>query len=223
MTSLMNGDDIFDEWPKESLSPIHPKKRIMTEHQFDSSTEGFPHELHRVGGANMVREYNQRKEQTSANPSDDEDSVFISANSLIIYERAYACYRPEPGESNVESAERHRLIEERVTQLKQARRKKIKPPHSTKHHTTRDDKRTTKQENGTNKEGYQDTTQTSTNRIINHKSHKQHATLHVRRGSYTTSSHTNNHTPNQRDHGHRRNIHHVTWRLRFTLSKAALR
>jgi hypothetical protein len=81
----------------------------------------------------MVREYNQRKEQTSANQSDDENSD-DSTSSLTIYERAYACFRPEPGESNAESAERHRLIEERVTELKQARRRKIKLPPSTKHH-----------------------------------------------------------------------------------------
>ncbi len=81
----------------------------------------------------MVREYNQRKEQTSAHQSDDENSDDFT-NSLTIYERAYACFRREPGESNADSAERHRLIEERVTELKQARRRNIKPPHSTKHH-----------------------------------------------------------------------------------------
>jgi hypothetical protein len=104
----------------------------MTEHQFDFSPEGFPNELYRVGGANMVREYNQRKEQTSAHQSDDENSD-DSRNSLKIYEQAYACFRPEPGESNAESAERHRLIEQRVTELKQTRRRKIKNPPSPKH------------------------------------------------------------------------------------------
>jgi hypothetical protein len=115
-------------------------------------------------------------------------------------------------------SERHRLIEERVTE---ARRRKIKPPPSTKHHqqleTTNEQLR--RKTVRTKKDINKVTTQTSTNRIINNKSHKQHATLHVRRGSYTTSLRTNNHTPNQRDHGHRRNIHHVTWRLRFRVDK----
>jgi hypothetical protein len=56
----MSIDDIFDEWPKESLSPIHPKKRIMTEHQFDFSTEGFPHSTEELGEqtwfVNTIRE-----------------------------------------------------------------------------------------------------------------------------------------------------------------------
>jgi hypothetical protein len=133
LTDRLSLDNILAEWPKESFSPLHPKKRIMTEHQFDFSTEGFPHELYRVGGANMVREYNQRKEQTIAHRSDDDKSD-DSENSLTMYERAYACFRPEPGESNAESAERHRLIEERVTELKQARRRKLKPQTSTRHH-----------------------------------------------------------------------------------------
>ncbi len=132
LTDRLSLDDIFDGCPKESLSPIPPKGRIMTEYRFDFSPEGFPHELYRVRGANMVREYNQRKGQTSAHQSDDENSD-DSTNSLTIYEQAYACFRPEPGESNAESAERHRLIEERVTELKQARRRKIKPAPSTKH------------------------------------------------------------------------------------------
>jgi hypothetical protein len=92
LTDRLSLDDIFDERPKESLSPIHPKKSIMTEHQFDFSPEGFPQELYRVGGANMVREYNQRKEQTSAHKIDDEDND-DSTNSLTIYERAYACFK----------------------------------------------------------------------------------------------------------------------------------
>jgi hypothetical protein len=121
----------MQDWPKESFCPIHPKKRIITESQFDFSNEGFPHELYRVGGANTVREYSQRREQTTEHNSDDDKST-DSDRSLKIYEKAYACFKPEPGESNAESAERHRLIDERVFELKQEPQRKINPKTQTR-------------------------------------------------------------------------------------------
>jgi hypothetical protein len=70
----------------------------------------------------MVREYEERlekqkKEENSDNQSEESD------NSLHIYKKAYACFRPEPGESNAESVEQQGLIEARVAELKRKRRK----------------------------------------------------------------------------------------------------
>ncbi len=131
LTDRLSLDDIMKDWPTESFCPIRPKKRIMTESQFDFSNERFPHELYRVGGANMVREYTQRREQRTK-PNSDDDKSTDSERSLKIFEKAYACFKPEPGESNAESAERHRLIEERVFELKQERKRKVNPKNSTR-------------------------------------------------------------------------------------------
>jgi hypothetical protein len=79
----------------------------------------------------MVREYTQRKEQTTEHNSDDDKST-DSDRSLTIYEKAYACFKPEPGESNAESAERHRSLEERVLELKQERKRKANSKTSTR-------------------------------------------------------------------------------------------
>ncbi len=61
------------------------------------------------------------------------DEITESKRSLKIYEKAYACYRPEYGESNAESAERHELIAAKVLELKEQR----KPPsfHNTYYYT----------------------------------------------------------------------------------------
>jgi hypothetical protein len=79
----------------------------------------------------MIREYTQRREQTTE-PNSDDDKSTDSDRSLKIYEKAYACFKPEPGEFNSESAERHRLIEERVFELKQERQRKINPKNQTR-------------------------------------------------------------------------------------------
>ncbi len=65
----------------------------------------------------MVKEYERRKDEEALNDNTSEDST----SSLKIYEKAYASYKPECGESNAESAERHRLIEQRVLELKHQR------------------------------------------------------------------------------------------------------
>ena len=65
----------------------------------------------------MVKEYERRKDDEALNGDTSEDST----SSLKIYEKAYASDKPECGESNAESAERHRLIEQRVLELKHQR------------------------------------------------------------------------------------------------------
>jgi hypothetical protein len=65
----------------------------------------------------MVKEYESKKEEESINDNQSEDSE----SSIKIYEKAYASFKPECGESNAESAERHRLIEQRVKELKRLR------------------------------------------------------------------------------------------------------
>jgi hypothetical protein len=90
---------------------------MLTENDFDFTSTGFPNELFRVGGVQMVREYEGRKQNQI-------DEIEESKRSLKIYERAYACYRPECGESNAESAERHELIAAKVLELTEQRQGK---------------------------------------------------------------------------------------------------
>jgi hypothetical protein len=99
-------DDLAFPTPKDT----HPRKHSrLTANDFDFTSNGFPNELYRVGGVQMVREYEGRK-QDKNQTNEDEDSK----RSLQIYEKAYACYKPEFGESNAESAERHELIAAKV-------------------------------------------------------------------------------------------------------------
>ncbi len=39
LTDRLSLDDLLEDWPPESLSPLHPKRRIITESQFDFSSE----------------------------------------------------------------------------------------------------------------------------------------------------------------------------------------
>jgi hypothetical protein len=91
---------------------------ILTEKEFNFSDAGFASELFRVGGRDMRREYETRIH------SDDSDNRNSSKNSLQIYQQASACYKPEQGESNAEAAERHRLIEERIGEIKEERQRR---------------------------------------------------------------------------------------------------
>ncbi len=100
------GRDLFPhEWAKQSRQKVPSQAKILTEDDFDFSDAGFASELFRVGGQYMKRDYETR---ASSAESDDSDS---SKNSLRIYQKASACYKPEQGESNAEAAERHRLID----------------------------------------------------------------------------------------------------------------
>jgi hypothetical protein len=103
--------DLLDDKLLLSMTRLH--------NGFDFSTDGFPNELYRVGGVKMVKEYERRKDDEALNGDTSEDST----SSLKIYEKAYASDKPECGESNAESAERHRLlvIEQRVLELKHQR------------------------------------------------------------------------------------------------------
>ncbi len=106
LTDRLSIDD--STWPYEA-SFKRTRKRLLTEDQFNFSDDEFPHKLYRVGGVRMVQEYKMRKEK-QVHESDEEQSD-DSENSLTIYYRACASFKPEQGESNAESAERSRLIE----------------------------------------------------------------------------------------------------------------
>ncbi len=80
----------------------------------------------------MVRDYKQR--QVTDDKDEDSDS---SVHSVKLYEKAFASFRPEFGESNAEAAERHRLIKERVVALKHARKQEKKVNETTPRLTTR--------------------------------------------------------------------------------------
>jgi hypothetical protein len=67
----------------------------------------------------MRRDYETR---VHSDDSDDSDS---SKNSLHIYQQASACYKPEQGEFNAEAAERHRLIDERICEIKSERTRRV--------------------------------------------------------------------------------------------------
>ena len=69
----------------------------------------------------MVREYEGRTQE-----EDQIKEIEDSKRSLKIYEKAYACYRPEFGESNAESAERNELIAAKVLELTAQRKGKQK-------------------------------------------------------------------------------------------------
>ena len=69
----------------------------------------------------MVREYEGRTQE-----EDQIKEIEDSKRSPKIYEKAYACYRPEFGESNAESAERHELIAAKVLELTEQRKGKQK-------------------------------------------------------------------------------------------------
>jgi hypothetical protein len=110
LTDYLDDPNFFPENPSQTmkhLSKTHKNnpttKTIITEDDFDFSTVGFPNELYRVGGVEMVKEeYEGRKhEKTQENDDQSEDSD----TSLKIYGKAYECCRPEYGESNTESAE----------------------------------------------------------------------------------------------------------------------
>ena len=96
---------------------------------FDFTPIGFPNELYRVGGVQMVKEYERRKEEEELMDADTSEE---SESSIKIYEKAYANYKPECGESNAESAERHRLIEQRVKEMKRLRNRQKEIKKSTR-------------------------------------------------------------------------------------------
>ncbi len=77
----------------------------------------------------MVREYEGRRQN-----KDQINEIEDSKKSLEIYEKAYACFRPECGESNAESAERHELIAAKVIELNRQRKGEKKNQPRNQHH-----------------------------------------------------------------------------------------
>ncbi len=68
----------------------------------------------------MKQDYETNKRKRSPSPASSSDSK----SSLEIYYKALSTYPPEMGESNAESAERTRLVETRIQQLKKERDKR---------------------------------------------------------------------------------------------------
>ncbi len=112
-------DDLLsEEWDKGLREKVLSHRTTLTENDFDFSDDGFPRELFRVGGTAMVNDYETQHANDQQLPKEDQQE---SPNSIRIYEKVAACYRPEMGESNAESAERHRHIAQRVMELKRTR------------------------------------------------------------------------------------------------------
>ena len=125
LDDYVNGRDLFpEEWAADTGQKIPSKKKVLTDSDFDFTEAGFANELFRIGGRTMKGDYETNKARATSFTTEDNSDSNSSDKSIRLYERAYACYRPDAGESNAESAERHQLIEERVRELKEIRRRK---------------------------------------------------------------------------------------------------
>jgi hypothetical protein len=87
---------------------------------FDFTEEGYPLALFQNGGEQMRNDYETNKRKRSSSPASSTDSKA----SLEIFYKAQRTYPPEIDESNAESVEKNRLIEEKIQQLKQKRIKR---------------------------------------------------------------------------------------------------
>ncbi len=151
------------------------------------------------------------------------------------YEKAYACYRPECGESNAESAERHELIAAKVTELTEQRKgKQTHQPRIQHHFETAtgfkhviDNKqrrttirirrqRITKEENAKLKE-VNLTNDIPIQRLYTNNTQTYNFDDDSFRRALPTQKYSN--TPNGSDHGYRGNIHNVTWAIRLCLDE----
>ncbi len=92
----------------------------VQEWDFDFTDEGSPLDLFQLGGEQMKNDYETNKRARSTSPTSSTDSKA----SIEIYYKALRTYSPEIDESNAESAERTKLIDKRICQLKQDRIKK---------------------------------------------------------------------------------------------------
>jgi hypothetical protein len=72
----------------------------------------------------MKEDYETHKGTATHLTKEENSDSDSSDKSIRWHERAYACYRPEAGESNAESAERHQRIEDLVRELNEIRRRK---------------------------------------------------------------------------------------------------
>ncbi len=89
---------------------------------FDFTDEGYPLALFQFGGEQMKNDYETNKRARSTSPTSSTDSKA----SIEIYYKALRTYPPEIDESNAESAERTKLIDQKVYQMKQDRIKRKK-------------------------------------------------------------------------------------------------
>jgi hypothetical protein len=174
----------------------------------------------------MVREYEGRTQE-----EDQIKEIEDSKRSLKIYEKAYACYRPEFGESNAESAERNELIAAKVLELTAKRKGKQKNETRINHFQTANEmkhiidnkqrrttirrERLTKKANAKMKEV----------NLLNNKPIPRVYTNNTQTYDFDDDSEPFPHksiqanTPNGSDNGHRSNVHHVTWAIRLYLNE----
>jgi hypothetical protein len=103
---------------KKIPNAITQNKR--TNLDFDFSDEGYPLALFQFGGERMKNDYETNKRSRTPSPTSSTDSKA----SLEIYYKALRTYPPEIDESNAESAERTKLIDQKINQLKQNRIKR---------------------------------------------------------------------------------------------------
>ncbi len=89
---------------------------------FDFTDEGFTLALFKTGGEEMRNDYEINKRKRSPSPVSSTDSK----SSLEIFYKAQRTHPPEVGESNAESVERSRLVEQKIQQLKEQYRQKYK-------------------------------------------------------------------------------------------------
>jgi hypothetical protein len=88
---------------------------------FDFTDEGYPLALFQFGGEQMKNDYETNKRSRTPSPTSSTDS---KASLIEIYYKALRTYPPEIDESNAESAERTKLIDQKINQLKQNRIKR---------------------------------------------------------------------------------------------------
>ncbi len=103
---------------KKTPDAITQDKR--TNLDFDFSDEGYPLALFQFGGEQMKNDYETNRRSRAPSPTSSTDSKA----SLEIYYKALRTYPPEIDESNAESAERTKLIDQKINQLKQNRVKR---------------------------------------------------------------------------------------------------
>ncbi len=88
----------------------HEKKVL----DFDFTDEGYPLALFQFGGEQMKNDHETNKRARSPSPASSTDSKA----SIEIYYKAMRTFPQEIDESNAESAERTRLIDQTINQLK---------------------------------------------------------------------------------------------------------
>jgi hypothetical protein len=126
LDDYVNGGDLFPtEWAEETGQKIPSPTKIITENDFDFTDAGFANELFRVEGQAMKIGYDTNKDRVTHSTKEDDSDSDSSTKSIRLYGKAYVCYKPEAGEFNAESAANHQLIDDRVQEPKETRRRKL--------------------------------------------------------------------------------------------------